>query len=205
MEHSTERFERSHEPFIGSPSHGDERRSSRSDNWHGESEPRSGGTFSEGGRAAARRLYADRADRFWGNGFPYSMQGVYRTAPRKSRGAETRRSGREVRRKSNRKAWRQRTANRQLNRLKPFHYQSALRTRRASAPRAQMIATAPSTIGPTIQHPGPTRAMTDSVIPADKFKSKRRVISPSPSARSRPGGGWRSLKQERLAACLPNF
>jgi hypothetical protein len=84
-------FERSHVPSIGSPPISDEWRGHRSNNWHRESEPCSGGTFSEGGRAAARRLYADRADRFWGNGLPYSMQGVYRTAPRKS----------------NRKAWRQ--------------------------------------------------------------------------------------------------
>jgi hypothetical protein len=39
-----------------------------------------------------------------------------------------------------------------------------------------MMATAASVIGPTIQHPEPTRAMTDGVIPADKFKSKRRLI-----------------------------
>src|ERR1700737_5211752 len=98
MERSTERFERSHEAFIGSPSHGDERRSSCSDNWHGESEPRSSGTFSEG-RRAARRLYADRADRFWRNRVPDPMQGVYRTTTRKRRGAETRCWGREPPRK----------------------------------------------------------------------------------------------------------
>jgi hypothetical protein len=32
---------RSHGPFIGTSSHGDEWRGSRSDDWHGESEPRS--------------------------------------------------------------------------------------------------------------------------------------------------------------------
>ena len=32
-----------------------------------------------------------------------------------------------------------------------------------------MIATAPSTIGPTILHPGPTRAMTDSAVHAHKI------------------------------------
>src|SRR5713101_2010454 len=52
--------ERSHEAFfIGSPSFGDEQRSSRSDNWRGESERRTSATFGECGRAA-RRLYADR-------------------------------------------------------------------------------------------------------------------------------------------------
>ena len=96
------RIKRSHEASTGSPEcpspprcrallcspHGDERRRSRSDNRYGKSEPRSRGTFSEG-RRAARRLYADRADRFWRNRFPNSMQGVYRTATRKGRGADS--------------------------------------------------------------------------------------------------------------------
>src|SRR6267378_1226776 len=100
VEHSLEcLIERSHEAFIGSPSLGDERRSSRSDNWHGQSEPRSSATFGER-RRASRRLYADRANRFWRNRFPDSMQGVYRTIPRNRRGAETRSCGREGRRKA---------------------------------------------------------------------------------------------------------
>jgi hypothetical protein len=38
-------------------------------------------------------------------------------------------------------------------------------------PRAETMATAASAIGPTIQHPEPTGAMTDGAIPARKFKS----------------------------------
>ncbi len=70
MEASPTLIERSHEPFfIGSPSFGDEQRSSRSDNWRGESERRSSATFSEC-RRAARRLYADRVDHFRRDRFP---------------------------------------------------------------------------------------------------------------------------------------
>jgi hypothetical protein len=87
---------------------------------------------------------------------------------------------------NNRKAWGQRTANRQLNRLKQFHYQSgALTMCRAGAARAWMT-TAPRTIGPTIQHRGPTSAMMDYAVPADKFKSKR---PPTPTRRWCDGGG----------------
>jgi hypothetical protein len=75
---------------------------------------------------------------------------------------------------------------------KQFHYRSALRTRRASVPRAQMTATAPSTIGPTILHPGPTRAMTDSAVHADKFKSKR------------PPAFWRHATLPVLMALAPH-
>jgi hypothetical protein len=120
---------------VGSPSLGDERRSSRSDNWHGESEPRASGIFDEG-RRAARRLHADRPDRFWRNRFPDSMQGDHRTTTRKGRGAETSYCGRETKRsppESNRRTWHQRTANRQLSPLKQFQHLRTLSTNRVSA------------------------------------------------------------------------
>src|ERR1700686_2756790 len=68
-------------------------------NRHGESKPCSSRTFGEG-RRPARRLYADRADRFWRNGLPDSMQGVSRTTTGKGRRAETRCCGREAHRKA---------------------------------------------------------------------------------------------------------
>jgi len=55
-----------------------------------------------------------------------------------------------------------------------------------------MMATAPSTIGPTILHPGPTRAMTDSAVHADKFKSKR------------PPAFWRHATLPVLMALAPH-
>lgn len=83
------KFEILHEVFTATPSLIDERSSSRSDNWHSESEQRSRGCFGEGG-CAARRLHAYRVDRFWRNRFPYSVQGVNRTRARQDHGAETR-------------------------------------------------------------------------------------------------------------------
>jgi hypothetical protein len=50
------KFEIMHEVFTATPSLIDERSSSRSDNWHSESEQRSRGCFGEGG-CAARRLH----------------------------------------------------------------------------------------------------------------------------------------------------
>ncbi len=71
----------------------------------------------------------------------------------------------------NRKAWRQRTANRRINRLK--HCRSALSTSRTSAPCAQTTARA---IGPTIQHPEPTGATTDGAVSADRFAVSRQRV-----------------------------
>jgi hypothetical protein len=62
------KFELLHDVFTGTPSLIDERSRSRSDNWHCESEQRSRGCFDEGG-CAARRLHADRINRFWRKSF----------------------------------------------------------------------------------------------------------------------------------------
>src|SRR3984893_9503138 len=80
-----------------------------------------------------------------------------------------------------------------------------------------MIATATSTIGPTIQHPGPTRALTDSAVPADKPAAEwqtavealilgwRRSLSKADykQAGSQPGESFfhrSGISAERLAA-----
>ena len=70
------------------PAHDDGWRRARPDHRNGGPESRPGGTGRQA-RRAARRLHADRVDRFRRDRFPDSMQGVHRPGARQGGGADS--------------------------------------------------------------------------------------------------------------------
>jgi hypothetical protein len=124
---------------VGSPPLGDERRSSRSNDRNGESGPRSSGNFNEG-RRAARRLYPHGVTAAGEIVFPIQCRELIE----RQRGKAVEQKPAAVEEKpvavEEKPAAKQsgdvapRTANRQLSRLKQFHFQSALSTSRPSVP-----------------------------------------------------------------------